>query len=248
MGKILSVEIITMTFNERFLLPFFLKHYSFANIVRVIDDEESTEDISDIISEYPNAIMEKIRFPSGFDNDLAVAKLNECYRTSPCDWVIAVDADEFVIEPNLLSILSDTEDDIFYVRLYQVYRNHDDKDLDLALPIMEQRRHGDPGAVQGRNRKGAKPIIVRGGLNGMKWQPGQHNIWNRHKWKTSEQVLLGSHWMMADPCFSVARRMRGVMRQSEANRVRGNSSHYNTLTEQQVWDDINAHTHNQRLF
>ena len=244
----MTAEICTMWFNEAFLSNFFLKHYGFADRIRIIDDEESTDNIRDIIAQCPNASLEYIKFPAGFDNDIAVAKLNQCYAESKADWFITVDADEFVLQDDLKGFLEGRAEDIFYVRLYQVYRNAEDKDLDLNLPIKEQRRCGDADVVKGRNSAGKKPIVVRTGLRKFKWMPGQHNIWNRHRYATSEMVLLGSHWIMADPCFCIARRMRGVARQSEQNRLRGNSSHYNNLTEEQVRLELQQHLHDGRLF
>lgn len=247
MGKV-SLEIISMWFSESFLAPFFLNHYRFADRIRIIDDVESSKDVRGIVSQYPNASLEYIKFPDRFDNDIAVAKVNECYAESTADWVVYADADEFILEENLKDLLAETSDDIFYVRLYQVYRTVYDSDLDVNIPIGEQRRCGDAYAVKGNNRHGKKPMIVRGGLKKMKWQPGQHNIWNRHKWKTSDRVLLGSHWIMADPCFCIERRMRGKARQSQANVLRGNSCHYNTITEEQVIKELEEHKYDRRLF
>jgi hypothetical protein len=237
-----------MWFNEKFLAPYCLKHYSFADRIRIIDDEESTDDVKGIVAQYPNASLETIKFPAGFDNDIAVAKLNQCYLESKADWFIAVDADEFVLQDDVKKFLQHRLEDIFYVRLYQVYRISTDRDLDINAPIKEQRRYGDADAVKGNNKAGAKPIVVRTGLRKLKWMPGQHNIWNRHRYITSEEVLLGAHWMMADPCFCIDRRMRGVARQSEQNRIRGNSYHYNTLTREQVEMDLQQHVNDGRLF
>jgi len=244
-----TIEVVSMWFNEGFLSNFFLKHYSFADKIRIIDDEESTDNVKDIIAKYPNASLEYIKFPAGFDNDIAVTKLNQCYVESTADWFIAVDADEFIFKEGIDSVLKDDLiSDIFYARLYQVYRTVNDSDLNIDLPIMKQRRNGDADVVKGQNRKGAKPIFVRTGLRKMKWMPGQHNIWNRHRYKTSLITLLGVHWMMADPCFCIERRMRGVKRQSEQNRIRGNSSHYDNLTEEQVRAELQQHLNDGRLF
>lgn len=248
MANVPSIGIVSMWYNEGFLAPYFLKHYSFADHIRIIDDTDTTDGTREIVSQYPNTSYELITFPEGFDNDIAVDKLNRCYAESKYDWVIAVDCDEFVIEPKLREVLVNTLSNIFYVRLYQVYRHKEDKDLDLSIPIAEQRRHGDINAVKGRNRAGKKPIVVHTGLTNMKWMPGQHNIWNRYKYITDERVLLGSHWIMADPCFAVERRMRGKSRQSPQNIARGNSSHYNTITEEKVRKELAEHTNDLPLF
>lgn len=243
-----SIEVITMVFNEAFLMPFFLRHYSFADHIRVIDDLETTDNTKEIVGKYPNATHEYIGFLSGFDNDLAVAKLNQCYRESKADWVIAVDADEFVFSEGLIPTLMSEKSDIFYVRLFQVYRHKDDADLDPTIPIRLQRTHGDDNAVGGQNKMGMKPIVVRTGLRRMKWQPGQHNIWNRYRYVTSKTILPGVHWVFADPSFCVERRMRGRARQSENNIIRGHSCHYNTVTEEQVREECQRHLNDRRLF
>ena len=248
MAGLPKIEVITMWFNEAFLAPFFLNHYSCVDHIRIIDDEESTDDIRGVVSRYANASIEYIRFPAGFDNDIAVGRLNQSYRESKADWVIAVDADEFVFMDDLPTLLSQQKEDIFYVRLFQVYRHREDSDLDPGIPIRLQRRHGDSHAVKGRNRKGMKPIVVRVGLHNMKWMPGQHNIWNRHHYVTSERVLFGAHWIMADPAFCVDRRLRGRARQSQQNILRGNSCHYNTVTEELVREELGKHMDDERLF
>ncbi len=243
-----TIEVITMWMNEATLAPFFLNHYQFADHIRIIDDVETSDHTAEIVSKYPNASIELIEFPAKFDNDIAVAKLNQCYRESKADWVIAVDADEFVFVEELKAALATGKSDIFFVRLYQVYRHKEDADLDPSIPIRLQRQHGDANAVRGQNKGGAKPIVVRTGLWRMKWMPGQHNIWNRHRYITSETVLPGAHWMMADPSFCVDRRMRGKARQSEQNVLRGNSCHYNIVTEKQVRSQLEHHLSDARLF
>ncbi len=248
MATLPKVEVITIWYNEAFLAPFFLNNYAFADHIRIIDDVETKDNTYEIVCKYRNASIEYIQFPDGFDNDIAVAKLNKCYGESKADWVIAVDADEFVFSDDLHNTLISNNADVFYVRLYQVYRNVNDKDLDPSIPTKIQRRHGDENAVKGQNKAGMKPIVVRTGLKNMKWMPGQHNIWNRHRYVTSSKILPGVHWMMADPSFCVERRMRGRMRQSKQNIIRGNSSHYNTITEEQVREELSQHLNDQRLF
>ncbi len=244
----MSIEVITMWYNEEFLAPFFLRHYSFADHIRIIDDEETTDGTKNIVVQYPNTTIEPIRFPDKFDNDIAVAYLNKCYKESRADWVIAVDADEFVLTENLPEFLRNREEDVFYVRLYEVYRTVNDKDLDVSLPIKEQRRNGDAFAVKGSNRRGMKPIVVRTGKK-LRWMPGQHNIWNRHLLNTSSEVLLGAHWMLADNSRPfIERRLRGKLRQSKANILRGNSVHCNNVTEEKVLAQLQSHMNDGRLF
>jgi hypothetical protein len=135
------------------------------------------------------------------------------------------------------------------VRLYQVYRNINDKDLDVNLPIKDQRRCGDAYAVPGQHKHGMKPIIARAGLRNMKWMPGQHNIWNKSRYGgASPEFLLGVHWMYADPLFAIERKLRGRARQSKHNLLRGHCVHYNTVTEEEVRKELESHLHDKELF
>lgn len=242
-----SIEVITTWYNEEFLAPFFLNHYAFADRILVLYDEDTTDKTMDIINAYPNTRVETFRFTDGFDDDITVSMRNAKYAESEAGWVIGVDADEFILHPDLREFLHNRDEDIFFVRLFQVYRHKDDEDLDPEKPIADQRRHGDANAVGGQNRGGQKPLVVRAGLSRMKWQPGHHNIWNRHKYVTSRVVLPGVHWHMADPGFCIERRLRGPLRQGEQNRLRGHGCHWNVVTEEQIVSELERHRNDPRV-
>lgn len=242
-----NIEILTMWYNEEFLAPFFLSHYSFADHIRVLNDVEATDNAYKVIKRYPNATVEDMFFPDGFDNDIAVDKLNRCYVESKADWVIAVDADEFVLTPNLHEYLKERTEDVFLVNLNEVYRHEGESDLDVSIPIMEQRRYGISGTMSGKHW-GIKPIVVHTGRK-IKWMAGQHMIWNRNKLVTAGEILLGSHWMLADPSRPfIERRLRGRIRQSKNNVLRGHSHHCNDVTEDKVIRQLEQHMNDGRVF
>jgi hypothetical protein len=221
-----KIEVVTIWYNEAFLAPFFLNHYAFADHIRIFYDVDSTDNTKEIIGRYPNVRVEDLKYPDGYDDIIRAETLTDAYRESKADWVIAADADEFVFLED--GFLEKQTDDIVFVRLFQVYRNINDMDLDPSKPIKEQRRCGEPDVVKGQNSNGMKPIIVRTG-KGIHWMPGCHKIWNRHKFTTSPDILLGTHWVMADPCFCIDRRITRPIRQSQRNKDLGNSSHYNNI-------------------
>ncbi len=45
----IKVEIITSVYNEEFLLPFFLKHYSWVDKINIIYDQDSNDNTLQII-------------------------------------------------------------------------------------------------------------------------------------------------------------------------------------------------------
>lgn len=240
-----KIEIVTIWYNEAFLVPFFLNHYAFADRIRIFYDVDSTDNTKEIISKYPNVSVEDLKYPDGYDDIIRAEKLTDACEESKADWVIAADADEFVFLED--GFLERQVDDIVFVRLFQVYRNINDMDLDPSKPIKEQRRCGKADVVKGQNANGMKPIVVRTG-KGIHWMPGCHKIWNRHKFSTSPDILPGAHWVMADPCFCIERRLTRPIRQSQRNKDLGHSSHYNDIMIEGLVAEIEQHQNDGRLF
>jgi len=54
--KLPTIEVLTMWHNEAFLAPFFLKHYAFADSIRVIDDVDTSDNTKEIIRGFTKRI------------------------------------------------------------------------------------------------------------------------------------------------------------------------------------------------
>lgn len=161
------IEVISCQFNETFMQPFFKKHYSFADKITIIDR----------------------LFPDGIDDDLKASWINEAYKTSAADWVLVVDADEFIfIGQDDLDRIGN-QFNAARVKLFDVYRHVTEKELDANRPIKEQRRHGVLKEVY------IKPLIIRGRQN-IQLGVGNHSI-NGAVSMCSEQ-FIGAHWQNAD--------------------------------------------------
>lgn len=247
MGKIPSIEVISFFYNESFMAPFFLNHYSYADKITVLYDDATTDNTREIISNYPNAQIVPFTFPNLFDDVLKVETIRDYYLHSECDWVIIPDSDEFVFCDDLHEFLSRQVSDIVRVRLYQVYRHANEKDLDPSIPIYLQRRHGDPDVIKGQNSHGTKPIIARRGRR-VHWMPGIHSVWNPHRHTFADETLIGAHWCMADPCFSIDRRMRGMYRQGENNKKARMSYHNDFVDPELVRQECEQHRYDKELF
>ena len=132
------------------------------------------------------------------------------------------------------------------VRFYQAFRNVKDKDLDPSMPVIGQRKYGDPNYVKGANSHGTKPIVFRTGKR-IHLIAGHHNVWNRYKFTTSNDLLIGQHWQMADPCFCVERRLSRRKRFAEANLPKVYAYHDRTVTEEFILSECNAHLNDKEL-
>jgi glycosyltransferase involved in cell wall biosynthesis len=101
----MKMTIYTITYNEEFMLPFFIRWYRerFPDCEIVIYDNESTDKTQDI------AIANKCQIISyNTNNQLSDNKYlqikNHCWKNSKTDWVLICDVDEFLeINPNMLN-------------------------------------------------------------------------------------------------------------------------------------------------
>ena len=242
-----NIEVIAQFYNDEFLAPFFMRHYSFADKIRCIIDLDTTDHTENIVSQYSNATLEYFKFPNLYEDELLTGNLNKAYAESEADWVIVVSPDEFVFIGDANHYFANQECDVIPVRFFQVYRNIDDDDLDPIVPVQLLRRYGDPDVVKGQNKHGTKPIVAKTGKK-IKWMPGGHGVWNPHRFTFSPNKLIGAHWHMADPCFCIHRRLERQVRMSSSDIAKGHGSHNVGNTEQSLLDECNEHLYDKQVF
>ena len=101
------IHVYTVVYNEEFLLPYFLRHYgAFAQKI-VCFDNMSTDRSAEIIARHPTAV--RIPFDTGGKYlERALLRQRHRYKESKgaADWVMVVDADEFLYHPQLPALLA----------------------------------------------------------------------------------------------------------------------------------------------
>lgn len=226
-----------MAYNEEFIMPFFLHHYSYLNGIHLIVDSDTTDRTREIARRWSNVTIEEFRFPDGMDDVIKRDKLNAAARSiSDADWIYVLDADEFIFPPKLedpRAFLARQSGNVVRAKMWNVFRHSSDTDLDpecLYGPAVLQRRHGNPD----RHHPWDKPIVVKmpfsftmdlgnhfiNGLNG----PGFVEM--------SNESYDGAHWAHADPCFCVERSFKHRrQRQSRNNLKLGLTTHHHHVTE-----------------
>ena len=260
----MKIELITTWYNESFLAPFFLSHYSFVDTIHVLLDRDTNDDTIQKCSSHRNVRLEMVTLPDALDDVLKIGMINALYRTLDCDWVLAPDADEFVfplpLGTDIRHALADERAfEVVYAQMWQVYRHRTDSDLDPTLPAVPQRRHGDPNVTTGLNAAYVKPIIVKGGLD-FAWAPGLHAFQKPksriirafHRLagrpKISPRRLYGAHWAMADPEFAVARRTARRNHLSKANIENRRGVQHFDITEAKIRRECDEHLDDLLLF
>lgn len=107
----MTVAVCSLCYNERAILPFFLRHYAtIADEINIWDDH-STDGSRDILKAHPKVVLHDWPHNNGIAEDYF---LEHCYQTYPqfvglADWVIWPDLDEFLYHPQMASVLADAK-------------------------------------------------------------------------------------------------------------------------------------------
>jgi glycosyltransferase involved in cell wall biosynthesis len=103
------VHLYTLTYNEEKILPFFFKHYEkFVDRFYVFDNH-STDRTREICKERDDVTVIKWDSKGKMDSFQLTEMRNKIWKKTmglPCDFVLVVDADEFLYHKNIKSVLS----------------------------------------------------------------------------------------------------------------------------------------------
>jgi O-antigen biosynthesis protein len=260
----MKIELITMWYNEELLAPFFLNHYSWVDKIHILLTPAPNDRTEAIVKRYPNVEIEYFRFPDDkIDDILKIDKFNEKYRScTEADYVILVDSDEFIfcdqINKPVRSHLEASMKDVYFVNFWQIYKHEQDLPLDPKLPVVYQRRHGDPDMFTPFNILYVKPVVVKGRLD-IAWTPGNHELIYQDKslfWRTrntdefsrmnisttKREMLQGAHWRLVDLDETIARRIGNRKnRISQNNLSKGLGVQNFNITEEDIIKEYNDH-------
>jgi hypothetical protein len=238
----MKIEIICQAYNEEFLMPFFLKYYSYIDKINILLDIGTNDKTEEIIKQYKNTKIIKVKSPNMMDEVWKKNNLNMLYKTIKDGWVLICDIDEFV--GNNLKEINETND-LYKTQFYNVYRNINDSDLDINKEVFSQRLCGDKDWKDESNNPYHKPNFIKANKN-ITWEVGFHNI-NSQGLKQGKD-LYGTHWANADLCFCIDRQIKNRRdRQPEINKVRGHDFHYWNLTEKAIIDKCKKHENDQNI-
>lgn len=236
----MKVHVITFAHNEATFLPFFLRHYSWVDKIIVVMGSDTTDDSREICAMFPNVGIENFEFPGGLlDDDVKIEKYNGMVAAQDCDWVLALDTDEFIwpatSEDPREFLARQAGSNLIYATMYQVYRHESEGPLDPSLPAPGQRRHGNPEPHH------IKPVIVRPST-GIVWTPGNHHYTPDARIRVSPEIFVGAHWAYADTEIAIARYVHGRKeRMSKANIEKRHGWHTFELTKDSIRAECRAH-------
>lgn len=239
----MKIAVISVWYNEELLAPLFLKHYGFADSIFILLDRDTT-DSTKAISGRSNSVIEEFTFPNKFDDGIKIDAINKkaAEIKRDFDWIIAVDADEFLFIQDFSSVrtyLEQAKTEVLLSRLDNVYRHRSDLDLDYTGDIT-QRRHGikSPYCC-------FKPCVVKTSLE-IQWGVGCHRLVKGDS--APKGIISGAHWAMADPGLAVNRRAGRYSRLSKRSIAAGWCGHYRGVTTESLLADCQKHLDDPLLF
>jgi hypothetical protein len=113
------IETYILANNEERLLPYIMRHYAmFSNVILL--ESNSTDNTVELAKLY-GAEVWSYRMPDEINENWYCTIKNNCWKKSKADWVIVVDADEFVYHPQLKKYLEKTPYTIFKPPFFQMF-------------------------------------------------------------------------------------------------------------------------------
>lgn len=235
----MTVWVLSAWHNEAALAPFFLSHYWWADRIVLLIGSDTIDASRSIVSKYGNAEVRPVEFPGGLlDDGIKIEVFNSVTPGLPADWVIAVDADEFVFAPRFEDVRAflarQGKASVVEVGMWQVYRHVTECDLDESLPAVPQRRHG---RVVWHH---FKPCVVRPEAR-IAWEVGHHGIRPNQHVRLAKESLLAVHWAFAEAEIAIGRYIEGRSKRM-TQRNRDNSWGFHThRTKESILQECRDH-------
>lgn len=237
----MKIAILTTIYNEALILPYFLPHYAEWDQIRVLVDNETTDNSLEICRRFPNVAIEPCHMTAGINDLEKIDMLQNAFNrmAKEFDWIALVDSDEFIIPPipNLKVhqfIENNPGYEAFYSHMYRVYKHVTDQKLDPNKAALPQRIHGlGPGGDE------QKPNVLKTSIP-IKLTIGNHTL--GQPLKTPDNIFFtGVHWANADPEISVTRRINRRKRLSKVNLDTGWGIQHFKVTTESIMEEAKSH-------
>lgn len=231
----MKIHLYTVAWNEEYIMPYFLRHYSkFCDKIFVYDNE-STDSTVDIVKSFPNTEVKSFKSEDKF-NDLANLYIkSNMYKQSrgEADWVIVVDADEFIYYPNIKEKLSEYDQQGINFPKIIGYEMMPGCELDSNDDLPEKYKLGT------RFINLDKRAIFKPELD-MKYGVGCHfaEIPQGAKESQSQEIKL-LHYKMINMDYFIQRHQTLNKRLSDINKQKGWGIHY-SWTKNQMIENYNS--------
>ena len=94
----MKITIVSRWYNEAVFAPFFLTHYNYADKIYIFPDKDTDDNTREICKQYDNVEIKEISYKQWrvVNEIYIIGRINKFVAELKSDWVIYVDADEFI--------------------------------------------------------------------------------------------------------------------------------------------------------
>jgi glycosyltransferase involved in cell wall biosynthesis len=231
----MKIHVITVLRNEEKILPWYLRHYaSFADAIWIADD--NSDDATELlVRQCPKARYGK--FSATMLDDEAFASFYsgavKFARFKDADWVICVDADEFVYHQWLIGRLEEAKQQGLQVIDTEGWNMLSEQFPTTTGQIYEEVTEGVRDDFQ------SKPCIVAPGVE-IRFEPGRHNA-NVNGAKRGSVGIKQLHFRFLGKEYFIGRHAKNAARITASGRARGYGAHnmpgWNGMYSEKWYDD-----------
>lgn len=207
------IETYILANNEERLMPYLMRHYRQFSKVFVLESNSTDRTVE--IARSLGAEVWKYEVADEIDDRWFTYLKNTCWKKSKANWVIIVDADEFVYHRNLTRILRFSQATIIQPRFFNMYS---DKFPTTTGQIYDEVCMG----VEQTSPKAKMNIFRPQAIHAMNYAPGCHEAFPVGKAIVhTETEIKTLHMRNLGIDFVVERNMRARKRNSQLNRDMG---------------------------
>lgn len=197
----MKVHIFSVMWNEEYLLPYFLRHYStFADTIFIINDR-STDRTVEIAKAHPKVRLLDFPYSRGLneeDQSNCFVESYKKYSRGIADWVMCVDADEIIYNKDIIGVLQEQRR-----RGVRVIKSTGYQMVSKTMPKNNGQIY-DECKTGARSRGYDKPVIVDPALDVM-FGIGRHTVQLPEGIQTAWAKLLLLHYRYLSRDFLIER-------------------------------------------
>lgn len=210
------IEVYCLCNNEEQLMPYFMRHYS--RFGKVILLESCSTDRTIEIASALGAVIWKYDVPDEINDEWITKLKNNCWKNSLADWVMIVDADEFIYHSKLTEVLRYSNATIIRPKFYNMYSRR--------FPTTQGQIYEEVNLGIEQTSPQPKMNIFRPRIKDINYYPGCHEAFPDEKLKIdNDSGIMTLHMRNLGKAFIRKRNLRHSQRRSQVNKDHGWGDH-----------------------
>ena len=115
----MKIEVYIVVNNEEPIIPYIMRHYG--QFAKVIFLENSSTDNTVKLASSLGAEIRVYDYPDELDDRKLLDMKESCWKESSADWIMIVDADEFIYHPNIIEVLKESKATVIHPTFHNMF-------------------------------------------------------------------------------------------------------------------------------